>query len=225
MNKVLIILTSILLSFWGNSQYSIIAGGGPDFGLGTLIKGRTTLNLGLELPESEWHTMRLNATFFMPLSNINRGTMVAELRPEFTGQGNSVISVPITESIRQFALSYGRRNFAFNTYDDGLAFYFGSNTTLGMVTDILELGEYDQEKYYFPKGDVDPGKHYYRSFYFGIGMVAGMKYQLPSEWRSALTLELLGDYNIMIYDRANIYGTYVSPLNFGLKLGYRVDIF
>lgn len=206
MNRLILFFSCLLLSSFASAQYSIVVGGGPDKGLKTLVDGRTTLNIGLELPESEWHTMRLTGTYFLPMNEINRGNLVAEIRPEYTGQGNSVISVPITESIRQFAISYGRRNYLFNTYDDGLAFYFGSNTTAGMLTNIFELGDYDSEKYYFPKEDIEPGKYYYRSFYFGIGMVAGLKYQLPAEWRSALTLELLGDYNIMIYDRANVYG-------------------
>ena len=225
MKKILFAFSALLINFGLLAQYSITASTGLEAGLGTEISSRNTINLGLELPESESHTLKLGFNYFLPIKNIDRGTINAELKPEYTGQGSSIISVPITENISQYSFSFGRRNYILNTYDDGLSFYYGSNTRISMVNDVIRIGEFDTEKYFIPEYNVLPGKLSYQSFLLGLGLSGGVKYQLAPHLRSAIFLDLLTEYNIMIYDKVGVYGSIVSPINLSFRIGYRYDFF
>lgn len=225
MKKFLFTISVLLLNLGLFAQYSLTLSTGLENGLGTEISSRNTVNLGLELPESESHTVKLGFNYFFPINNIDRGSINAELKPEYTGQGSSIISVPITENISQFSFSFGKRNYVLNTYDDGLAFYYGSNTRIGVVNDVIRIGEFDTEKYFIPDYNVVPGKLSYQSFLLGLGLTGGLKYQLAPHLRSAIFLDVLAEYNIMIYDKVQVYGNIVSPINLSFRVGYRYDFF
>lgn len=211
----------MLFNFVGHAQYS--AGGGY-----TIYKSLNStvtwqgLNAFLEVPRTESNTFFVRATMMLPQNNTNELSLYATAYELSTSPQQVPVDVEQISRTSFFSIDGGNRTYFVNTYDAGIAPYVGSNVRgiLGTAkSSVRTTSDFDSEKYQSP---VTESSDKTSSIFVGMGVNAGVKYQLP--YRGAINFDIGVEYVLALYDAAEFfqYGE-LTPISFFANLSYRFD--
>ncbi|MCO5258969.1 MAG: hypothetical protein M9916_02380 [Crocinitomicaceae bacterium] len=224
--KQVFLFSFLFSSFSSLAQFSV--GGG----LTTLLefgnkKPHYGLNFIMEFPRNNEVVFYARATYlFDQKKRDNLGDLGAYALDAATSPQSVYVPVYSATSVNYIMVDGGMRYYFLNGYDEGFAFYGGTN--LALIVNFVKFGyqidKYDATKYFLDTQGITEARDKGTVIRLALGLLGGMKYTFPG--RGTIFFDLNPQLTLFgIPSNQNIPNTVYKPVSFGFSLGYRKEIY
>ncbi len=225
--KKILLFSFLLFSTVHFSQVSLSGGTAFLKGFG-VDKTFTGLNMGFEIPRATDVTFYGRMGYFFPRREDQKSTTLVTAIDQTTSPYS--LQVQYARTLNYVTIEGGTRRYIGNDYDNGFAFYGGSNIMLFFNTLKRDFDKRDltnniewEGKYELPVNESMKGNIIGLAF----GLQGGMKYTIPAT--GTFYFDVNGQYVILGKANnnfaANPQPTLYAPLFFMFNFGYRKDLY